>query len=308
MSAPRRRSWFAERDGTLGDVLAALGEDAAGAVRDGRVFIGRTRARDAKMRVAKGTRVDVTAASAEDNGAPRPRARVVELGRTADWIAVDKPAGVPTIADQASASDCLHAWVAAHVGRETRDVHPTSRLDRDVSGVVTFALTAHGRDTLLAAREAGQYERRYIALAHCVHNARDFEARGVWDAPIGRAASPLLRAAHGREAKVARSEYAVLSNAAPYLALEVFPRTGRTHQIRVHCAHAGAPLLGDASYGGPRSATTASGRVVGFDRIFLHAHEVRVAGAHYVSPLPAAMSDAWRALTGSDLTAVARAR
>jgi len=89
----------------------------------------------------------------------------------------------------------------------------------------------------------------------------------------------------------------VVGREGAFVALVVFPQTGRTHQIRVHAAHAGAPLLGDASYGGKRRLTTPRGSVIALERILLHAHEVVVSGHRYLAPLPEEFASVWRAIS-----------
>jgi 23S rRNA pseudouridine955/2504/2580 synthase/23S rRNA pseudouridine1911/1915/1917 synthase len=85
--------------------------------------------------------------------------------------------------------------------------------------------------------------------------------------------------------------------------LAVAPVTGRTHQIRVHAAHAAAPLLGDRAYGGPARVTLPSGRVLPLGRIALHAARVVVPGEGGVplvaaSPIPPELASLWSALGG----------
>ena len=203
-------------------------------------------------------------------------------------MAVDKPAGIPTIADHAGAAHSLQTLAARTLGVDPRRIHPTSRLDRDVSGVVVFATSPAGAERLVQARALGTYSRRYVALV-----ARSVApVSGAWTAAIGRASDPRLRQVDGRKSVPARTLYRVCAETpqGPAL-LAVAPETGRTHQIRVHAAHAGAPLVGDRAYGGPVRITLVNGRVIAPARIALHAARVVVPDDRgrpwvIVSPIP----------------------
>jgi 23S rRNA pseudouridine1911/1915/1917 synthase len=196
------------------------------------------------------------------------------------------------------------ALAATALGIRESGLHPTSRLDRDVSGVVVFACTQDAARRLVRARAEGVYARHYVAL---VANAPSAEG-GTWDAPIGRARDPRLRAVGGRDAIEATTRYLVCARASSGAALlAVSPVTGRTHQIRVHAAHAGAPVIGDRAYGGPSRFTLASGRVVEPRRIALHAARVVVPDEHgaplaVLAPIPTDVTDLW-SLLGGDLGA-----
>jgi 23S rRNA pseudouridine955/2504/2580 synthase/23S rRNA pseudouridine1911/1915/1917 synthase len=104
-----------------------------------------------------------------------------------------------------------------------------------------------------------------------------------------------------RHATVARAD----AGAQGWALLALEPVTGRTHQLRVHAAHAGAPLLGDRVYGGPSRVTLASGSVVVFDRIALHAARVRVPRAdgsmlEVGAPVPPLLREWWQKGGGND--------
>jgi 23S rRNA pseudouridine1911/1915/1917 synthase len=277
---------------TVGEVLARAGADGR-AVADGRVFLDRRRVRSASEPVREGAVLEI---------APlRPAAVApVILVRTDDLVAVDKPAGTSTIADHRGAADALSFLVANALGLDPSRIHPTSRLDRDVSGVVVFALTSEAAGRLAQARANGVYDRRYVAIAA---RAPDL-AHGSWKAPIGRHRDPRLRRADGRDAVPAETRYVTcghVSNGPALLA--VMPVTGRTHQIRVHAAHASAPLVGDRSYGGPERVTLADGRVIEPRRVALHAARVVVPGRHGTplvidAPIPDELTGLWAALGG----------
>ncbi len=289
--------WLArEGDGqTVREVLERAGADAL-AVAEGRVFVGRRRVRRESEPVHVGELVHVAPPRLDD----RPPELCV-LARTDDLIAVEKPAGMPTIADHAGAVHALVSIVARSLGLQPSSVHPTSRLDRDVSGVVLLALTRPAAARLARARARGEYARRYIAIAA---RAPDPE-RGIWDAPIGRATNPRLRLIDGRDATTAQTRYAVCAQVAHGEAmLAVAPLTGRTHQIRVHAAHARAPLIGDRAYGGPMRLVLANGIVLEPRRIALHAARVEVpiepkGVLLAVSPVPDELLGLWAGLGGA---------
>jgi 23S rRNA pseudouridine1911/1915/1917 synthase len=276
---------------TVGALVLRAGGDAR-PVAEGRVFVGRRRVRKDDEKLDVGDEVTIAAPRAAPSD-------VVILAREGDLVAVDKPAGVPTIADHGGAAYSLVSAVAHKLGVPAERVHPTSRLDREVSGVVLFALSKEAAAHLKRARDEGRYERRYVALATDAPEP----ARGTWDAPIGRASNPRHRAAFGRDGANAETRYAVIASVPSAALLALAPVTGRTHQLRVHASHAGAPLLGDRTYGGPASVTLASGRVIGVRRIALHAARVvvpRQAGSPLavLSPVPEDLAEVWNALGG----------
>jgi len=207
---------------------------------------------------------------------------------------------MPTIGDHAGSAHALVAMTAGALGVDPARLHPTSRLDRDVSGVVLFALTKGAASRLSQARASGLYERRYLAISAGVPKP----SRGSWDAPIGRAVDPRRRSVAGRDAVAAMTRYAVCFETGGGAALlAVSPVTGRTHQIRVHAAAAGAPLIGDRVYGGPSRMTLPGGRVIELRRVALHSARVVVPSARgaafsVTSPVPDDLGRLWEALGG----------
>jgi RluA family pseudouridine synthase len=278
-----------EGDGaTVGAIVAKAAPGDASAIAEGRVFVGKRRALDAAEPVSAGD--DVTIADASRTEAPA--VRVLKRGK--GWFAVDKPAGIATIPDHGGASNALLPLAARAVGLDAARLHATSRLDREVSGVVVFATTTDAAARLKQARDEHAYVRRYLALAAHAPSADE----GTWDARIGRAKDARRREVNGREATDARTNYAVVARAGEVALLALTPITGRTHQLRVHAAHAGAPLLGDRVYGGPTRWTLASGKVLALGRIYLHAARVTIEGVAIDAPVPEEMRATWGALGG----------
>jgi 23S rRNA-/tRNA-specific pseudouridylate synthase len=222
-------------------------------------------------------------------------------------FAVSKPAGIPTIPDQGGTAGALQSEVARLLKRPLASVHPTSRLDREVSGVVIFALDEQARVALTAAREAGNYRRRYVALGRgtSMQDPRIAGDRFVVDAPIGRDRDPKRRKVHGRDPAAAQSTIEIVARSdapgKPAFAMNLYPHTGRTHQLRLHAAHSGIPLLGDRTYGGETRLTGADGSVVGLTRIALHAAEVSVPLAEGTltvhAEVPAFFEETWKSFS-----------
>ena len=292
---PRQKRWVVrEGDGrTIAEIVKRAGEEER-AVDEGRVFLGRRRVTRGSEAVRPGDEVRIGGVGA---GAAAAAAWSVIWEREG-LLACSKPAGMPTVADHAGASHALVSLAADSVLRKASELFVTSRLDRDVSGVVVFATTPEAEARLRTARADGRYVRRYVAIA-----AGDPKLE-AWDAPIGGGIDPRHRAAHGPEAKAARTHWAMVARAGRFSLLAVEPQTGRTHQIRIHASHAGAPLLGDGDYGGPSRTTLPSGRVVALTRVALHASRVSVPGAHgevlvAEAPVPAELVRAWTDLGGA---------
>lgn len=330
----REKRWVVRAgDGeTVGAIVLRAGEvDAESAIGEGRVFVGRERAKSAAQRVNVGDEVKIGASdravtkAAQTTGAPSWTVLFERDG----LLACDKPAGIPTVPDHAGAAHSLVALAAESCGRKAGDLFVTSRLDREVSGVVIFAKTPEAEAHLRRARDVGAYVRRYVAIAAIspttdatlttlirsinVDQPSASSPNGTWDAPIGAGKDPRHRAAGGAGAKPAQTRFAVIARAGDFVLLAVEPQTGRTHQIRVHAAHAGAPLLGDRDYGGPSRVTLANGSIVALSaptpRIALHAARVVVpdpasdaaSGTALVAtaPIPAALARIWGELGGA---------
>jgi RluA family pseudouridine synthase len=297
-SRAREKIWVVRPgDGTtLADVLSRLGDDPT-SMAEGRVFVGKRRATRADQPIRPGDTVRIG-----PRAAPREAPAIQVLFEREGIVATVKPAGIPTVPDHGGASHSFVALVAAAIGARPDELRVTSRLDREVSGVVLFARGDAAEARLRAARAEGRYRRRYVAIA-----SGELAEAGTWDAPIGRAENPRLRAAFGPDAKDASTRWARMATVPghpPFVLLAVDPLTGRTHQIRIHASHAGAPLVGDADYGGPARITLATGAVLAPSRIALHAARISVPGdrgttIEATAPIPAELADLWAALGGA---------
>src|SRR5215210_2152171 len=183
----------------------------------------------------------------------------------ADVIVVDKPAGMVVHPAPGHPRGTLANALLGHVpgisvGGSQRPgiVH---RLDKDTSGLIVAAKTDRGRTSLVSQWEDRSVEKIYLALV--AGSISDEEA--TIDAPIGRDPKNRQRMAILRSGRPAITRFRVVERFSKATLLEVSPETGRTHQIRVHLAFIGHPILGDQLYGRPRETD------LHLDRQFLHA-------------------------------------
>ncbi len=195
--------------------------------------------------------------------------------RDAHLLVLDKPVGLATTAPSGPSLFAL----ARELDPRAPQLHPLSRLDTQVSGMVTFARTAEANRVALAARQAGSLRRSYLGLC----SAQPAPAQGEWRQAIAidprdpkRRRALAAGAALPPGAKPAHTHYRVLASAGPLVSVALWPVTGRTHQLRVHASAAGVPLFGDVAYGGARRITLANGRVLSGTRVMLHCAAFRM--------------------------------
>ena len=158
-------------------------------------------------------------------------------------LVVDKPAGMLIHPSRATNQGTLANLVAGYYRRsgEKSAFHPVTRLDRDTFGIVLLAKNAH----LHALLQDAPVKKTYHALTFGGPNTDT----GIIDAPIARLPLPSLLRQVSPEGKPSVTEFEVLHRDGQICKLALRPVTGRTHQLRVHCAYMGFPILGDPQYG-----------------------------------------------------------
>jgi 23S rRNA pseudouridine1911/1915/1917 synthase len=174
-------------------------------------------------------------------------------------VVVDKPAGMIVHPAKGHWEGTLASALAHHFGALSGRGGPTRpgivhRLDRDTSGVIVAAKNDQAHDALAAQFKSRQVEKEYLAIVAGVPDRdRDVIAEPIGDHPTHREKKAIRREdASGREAV---TEYEVVERFLGYALVRARPRTGRTHQIRLHLAHIGCPVLCDRLYGGRAKIT-----------------------------------------------------
>ena len=162
-------------------------------------------------------------------------------------LAVDKPAGMLIHPSHSANTGTLANLVAGYYKQtgQKSAFHPVTRLDRDTFGIVLLAKNAHVHSLLNELHSLGALRKTY----HAVVFGGPEEESCVINAPIARCPLPSLLRYVGEEGKPSVTEFRVLERREKVCKLELRPVTGRTHQLRVHCAHMGYPILGDPQYG-----------------------------------------------------------
>ncbi|MEM8578159.1 MAG: RluA family pseudouridine synthase [Pseudomonadota bacterium] len=296
-------------------------------IADGAVRVCGAVCTDAKARVAEGDAIAITVAPAEESDIA-PEAIPLSIAyEDADLLVVDKPAGMVVHPAPGSPSGTLVNALLAHCGADLSGVGGVRRpgivhrIDKDTSGLLVVAKSDaahHGLADQFAAHSA---LRTYTALVYGVPDPGDPRLRGVRGASfegstlklttqIARQRTDRQRQAvlfEGGKHAVTRVRVEATFGAPPALA-QVACRleTGRTHQIRVHMAHAGHGLVGDPVYGGARklpAAMQGADAVRAFPRQALHAaqlgfvHPVSGETLRFDAPLPRDMADLIAALS-----------
>jgi 23S rRNA pseudouridine1911/1915/1917 synthase len=244
----------------------------------------------AGLRLREGDRITVEREAAEPPAArPGPQSIPVEiLHADKDILVLNKPSGLVVHPGAGNREGTLvNALLAlypeiAGVGPEERPgiVH---RLDKGTSGVMVAARSSRAYASLVGQFKRHDVRKTYLGLVY----GRVAEAEGHIDWPIGRHATKRKRiSTHTKDPREAETFFRVIESLPEATLLEIRPVTGRTHQIRVHLAAAGHPIVGDGVYGRKKLSKR-------YPRLFLHArtisflHPATGERLEFAAPLPA---------------------
>ena len=262
---------------------------------DGQVSVNGGPAKPAH-RVRAGDRVTLSVPPPKPTGLVAQNIPVTVVYQDRHLVVIDKPAGLAVHPGPGHPDSTLVNALLAMcpdiegIGGEIRPgiVH---RLDKDTSGLMVVAKTHQAHTELSAQIKARQVTKGYLALVE----GRPVPGQGKVDAPVGRHPRRRTRMAVVIGGKEARTSYKTREKFQAHSLLELYLETGRTHQIRVHMAHIGHPLVGDMTYGHSSPLV---------DRHFLHAfhlgfkHPVNDEPLEFQTALPADLTPALDALRG----------
>src|SRR5215467_8051850 len=255
------------------------------------------RALRGKDRVLGGERVHIHAQLATLTEVAPEKLPLTVVFRDRSLLVIDKPAGMVV---HPGAGNPRHTLQNALLGLDPRLARVpragiVHRLDKDTSGLLVIARTPEAHTALAAALAARRITREYLALCTGV-----MTGGGKIDRPIGRHRTLRTRMAVRADGREAITHYRIEKRFRAHTLVRVRLETGRTHQIRVHLAHIGFPLVGDPVYGGRRRVPAGCPPPVAealrrFSRQALHA--ARLTFAHpgtgrelqFEAPLPADM-------------------
>ena len=291
-TASRERHFVVSASGPvdLDLILAMLAPGDGGALSQGRVVVDGKRADSSVSNIALGSRVTWVA--------PRllsPAALDLDfelLDRDEDLLVVSKPAAWSSEPDRAGHVSSLRERVAERIGQ--RSVHIVTRLDAGVSGLVLVAVGETACRLSSKLQHEGKLEKQYLAIT-----TGTIVREEAWNQPIDGTEShsfchPLAQCLPVRFSTKLETRASLI---------RVTAVTGRHHQVRVHAANNGYPLLGDRRYGGPARYVTSDGTVRTLARPMLHAWklEIHLPGRIWttVCEAPADMRQLWCDLGGS---------
>jgi len=270
-------------DRYLADLVDLSRSQVQRLIRQGRVTVEGEAAK-ASYLLSPGEHIRVQLPPPED---PEPLAQELPLDivyEDQDLAVVNKPAGMVVHPSYGHRKGTLVNALLARYPSLARVSGPrpgiVHRLDKDTSGLLVVAKNEEARRHLQKQFKRGEVKKVYLALVE----GHLEPAQGVIEAPIGRDPRRRKRMAVLRGGREAVTEYRVRNHLDGYTLVEAMPRTGRTHQVRVHLAFLGHPVVGDPVYGFRKKR-------LGLGRHFLHSHILgfRAPSGRYLefeAPLP----------------------
>lgn len=208
------------------------------------------------------------------------------------FIVINKPAGI------AIHPSCLHYDTSLSNGVKyyfdkiglKKKIRPVNRLDKDTSGLVIFAKNEYIQECLVRQMNSALFYKEYIAIV----NGTLEQKSGVIDAPIARKENSIIERCVSNDGENAVTIYEVLKSFDNLSLLKCILKTGRTHQIRVHCKFIGHPIIGDTLYG-TKSDIISRQALHAYKIKFIH--PINKSAVEFCAPLP----DDFKKIIGNEI-------
>lgn len=180
------------------------------------------------------------------------------------YLVVDKPANMPIHPSQLHYYDSLSNGIKYYFDSINlhKKIRPVNRLDRDTSGLVIFAKNEYIQECLIKQMANSSFYKEYIGIINGIFK----EPHGTINLPIARKEGSIIERCVDSSGDTSITNYEVIKSNNTYSIVKFILKTGRTHQIRVHCAYYGTPIVGDTLYGTPSPL---------IDRQALHSYKIR---------------------------------
>ena len=161
-------------------------------------------------------------------------------------LVLNKPAGLPVHPSMLHFEDSISNGVKYYFDKKNihKKIRPVNRLDKDTSGIVLFAKNEYIQECLSRQMKSNSFIKEYIAICEGVLK----KPSGTITAPIARKKDSIIERCIDPSGDIAITHYDVLRSNSDFSVVHLVLETGRTHQIRVHMAHIGNPILGDTLY------------------------------------------------------------
>lgn len=185
------------------------------------------------------------------------------------YIVINKPSGIPVHPSMLHYENSLSNGVKYYFDKIglKKKLRPVNRLDKDTSGIVIFAKNEYVQECLVRQMKNKTFVKEYIAICEGIFENRS----GTINASISRKENSIIERCVNSNGDTAITHYNVLKSDFNYSIVKCILETGRTHQIRIHLAYIGHPIIGDTLYGKPSNK---------INRQALHAHKV-----HFIHPI-----------------------
>jgi 23S rRNA pseudouridine1911/1915/1917 synthase len=235
-------NFTAEREGTLLDLLKEKHPESSKTtlrswVKEGRILVDDRPAKQANAQIKCGQKVELASKR------KFPPQGIQILYDDADITVIHKPEGLLSVATDFELENTAHAILKKYY--QPRKVFVVHRLDQDTSGVMLFAFNEEAYDSLKKNFENHSIKRNYCAI---VENHFK-EKKGTWESYLYEDGNYVVWSTQDpTRGKLAITHYEVIGSSKRYSMLDLQLETGKKNQIRVHCSHAGHPVVGDKKY------------------------------------------------------------